>query len=306
MTIAFIHSQTSFLPELEAYHAFFRSRGVQCESFHKPQWKKNEKKFDVEWHMLGTDMLQKTCPIRIHEYASASTPPFGPIKNKLKKFINTKPDYRIFLNQYVHSSFNFKDELPFGYRDMGVDDLPPLPRNNRPSIDFIYVGALDQHRNIENLLQKFTTGDLLQRTILILGKDYENLRSKFSTYPNIQFEGPVPHEAVRAYLHRAAYAINFIPDREPFNRQTSTKLLEYVQQQLPVVTTDYPWMREFEKERGGRYFYLDSSLVNFRWENIRQFQYAHADLSDMNWEAQILKSGIWDFLQKKGNDALGR
>jgi hypothetical protein len=84
MTIAFIHSQTSFLPELEAYHAFFRSRGVQCESFHKPQWKKNEKKFDVEWHMLGTDMLQKTCPIRIHEYASASTPPFGPIKNKLK------------------------------------------------------------------------------------------------------------------------------------------------------------------------------------------------------------------------------
>lgn len=300
MTIAFIHSQASFLPELEAYHDFFGLRGVQCETFHQQQWKRNPRPVDVEWHMMGTDIVQKNASIRIHEYASASSPPLMTFKNRLKKWINTKPDYRLFLNEYVRSSFQFKDKVPFGYRDMGVDEAGPALRKAAPTIDFIYVGSIDQHRNIQSLLEKFTAGELSNRTILILSKEYKTLQQQFSLYSNIRFEGPVPHHVVREYLLQAAYAINFIPHKEPYNMQTSTKLLEYTQQQLPVISTDYPWMRAFEKKHGGRYYYLDSTLSNLRWDDVQNFPYEHADLTGMNWETRILNSGVWDFLQTQG------
>ena len=118
MRIAFIHQQNAFLPELEAYHDFFSTRGIECLSITPSDI--NNTTADVHWHFMGT-ALKRTNSITIHEYTSASTPPFANIKDLAKKTLNSKPDYRLFLNRWVHARYQFRDNVPFGFRDMGVD-----------------------------------------------------------------------------------------------------------------------------------------------------------------------------------------
>ena len=88
-------------------------------------------------------------------------------------------------------------------------------------------------------------------------------------------------------------------DKEPFNEQTSTKLLEYAALKMPIITTDYKWIRNFQKENGGNFFYLEKDLSNFIWKNISQFNYSFPDLKEWTWEKQIRKSGVLEFLQTK-------
>ena len=74
------------------------------------------------------------------------------------------------------------------------------------------------------------------------------LKNKFASFANIHFAGPVLHEDVPKYISKAKFAINFMVDEEPFNQQTSTKMIEYAALKIPVVTTDYAWARNFQKD----------------------------------------------------------
>ena len=56
-------------------------------------------------------------------------------------------------------------------------------------------------------------------------------------------------------------------------------------------------MEQFEKNVGGRYFYLDNDLQNFTWETISAFNYDFPDLSEWTWDKQIRQSGVLEFLQ---------
>ncbi|HLO82001.1 MAG TPA: hypothetical protein VK166_13630, partial [Chitinophagaceae bacterium] len=100
MTIAFIHDHLSFLPEIEAYQAFFSQKGFITMVLDFKEWKNSSVNIDVEWMMMGTDSSKRTNALRIHEYASSSAPPFLKLKNKFKSTFNTKPDFRLFLNDY--------------------------------------------------------------------------------------------------------------------------------------------------------------------------------------------------------------
>jgi hypothetical protein len=56
-------------------------------------------------------------------------------------------------------------------------------------------------------------------------------------------------------------------------------------------------VEEFEKNEGGRYFYLNNDLRNFNWENISAFSYEFPDLKEWTWDKQIRQSGVLEFLQ---------
>jgi glycosyltransferase involved in cell wall biosynthesis len=137
------------------------------------------------------------------------------------------------------------------------------------------------------------------RSLLLIGKDYDYLQSAFTDYKNIVFMGPLPHNTMNDYILKARFGINYIIDTEPFNRQTSVKLLEYAALGLPVVTTRYAWMEQFQQQNGGNYFYLEPDLSNFTWENVTGFPYSQPDLDNWTWEKQIRGSGVLAFLQSK-------
>jgi len=300
MTITFVHSHRAFVPEVQAYSRFFGSLGHECRLVRPREIEGSLT--DVEWHFIGRDQHKaKKGRIKIHEYLTRSVGTVGPLKDYAKKLFSVKPDYRIFLNDYVKQNFSFRDEVPFGFRDMGIDPLWQQQARDAikvPDYDFVYVGDLGKARELEKLFDAFTQPSLQNRSLLVVGRDYSALQQKYSRFPNLIFQGPFDHEAMPAVLQKARYGINFIPDKAPFNQQTSTKFLEYAACGLPIVTTRYNWVKNFQKEYAGNYFYLDHDLSNLDWDMIQNFPFSAPDLTQWTWENQIRSSGVVEFLDQ--------
>lgn len=297
LKIGFIHPGNAFLPEIEAYTEFFSSRGFKTCTMNTEIAEKNPT--EIEWHFMGTHYKrQNRSSTLIHEYSSASTPPFANIKDFVKRTINCKPDYRIFLNPYVRKKFSFNDGVPNGTRDMAVAEyFHKQGISVKKEFDFIYVGDVSDARKMSGLFNCFTNGRLSGRSLLILSRDFHHHQKDYAMFPNIMFAGPVNHSQVPGYIEKARFAINFIPPIEPFIHQTSTKLLEYAAMEIPIVTNSYNWIQDFQGRYGGSYFFLQKDFDNFTWEKVCGFKYSFPDLSEWNWDTQIKRSGIIEFLQ---------
>ena len=246
---------------------------------------------------MGTDFKNKRSnTFLIHDYSSSSMEPFAATKNFIKKKFNTKPDFRLFLNEYVKNKFSFDDGIPGDYRDMGVHsswlvDVQPVVDKK---FDFVYCGEI-RYRRILTVIECFANGKLKNKSILILSKDYDKLQYRFRAHSNIHFVGPVSHEEVKNYLLQSRYGINFMPDIEPFNQQTSTKFLEYCACKLPVITTSYPWINEFKRQYGGNY--LETDFKDLTWGQVRGFKYSFPDLREWTWENQLRKCSLFKQLK---------
>jgi glycosyltransferase involved in cell wall biosynthesis len=299
MTIAFVHPYKSFLPGLSAYQLYFTARGIKTAVYMSADT--GLINADVEWHFMGRHTKRKKGVLTIHEYASVSIPPLGPVKDRIKKIINCKPDYRIFGNPYAQEQFGFKDGIPSGIRQTGVyqQDVGNKNRDPEKQYDFIYVGSVSRERKLEKLFFLFTKGPLRERTILVLSKDYDQLQDAYRESPNIRFLGPVKMTDVYGYIRRARYAINFSPDLPVYSRQPASKLLDYAACQVPILSSDNPWVRGFETEFGGSFFYLSPDLSNANWELISRFPYRFPDLSTWTWEKQIAHSGVLELLETR-------
>jgi glycosyltransferase involved in cell wall biosynthesis len=283
MLIAFIHEFKAFLPEIEAYREFFEKHGVKT-TVARPN-DQAVQHADVEWRFMGFSFRRNKAPLLIHEYASASLPPQRSFKDFIKSRFTVKPDFRFFLNEYVRSRFSFNDQVPCGLRDMGVRPEMLLPSSSGEKIyDFIYVGSISADIQPNRLLQVFTQPAMREKTLLIVSKSYESLQKRYSAFSNIIFKGPVPQKEVVHYIRQSSFAINYKPDIAPHSQQTSTKLLEYAACRVPVVTTDYLWMRKFQQQYGGNYFYLQPDLSNLRRTAVNNFEYSFPDLSEWTWE----------------------
>ena len=298
MTIGFIHPHKAFLPELIAYVDFFSAHGITTRVMNAAELPGSD--CDVEWHFMGRQTRRHKGRITIHEYASASVPPFSKLKDGIKKFINATPDYRIFNNEYVLKQFQPNDGIPYGIRNYGIPSgTAYLKPATEKKYDFVYVGTVEKSRRPELLLGRFATGALKGHTLLVLTRNFDQLATAYAGASNIIFKGPVPYQEVYAHIQQARFGINYMPDIIPFNQQTSYKFIDYAACHLPVVTTDYSWVRNFQNQYGGSYFYLQADLANFTWENVNGFTYSLPDLSGWTWEKQIYNSGVLEFLKSK-------
>jgi hypothetical protein len=142
----------------------------------------------------------------------------------------------------------------------------------------------------------FDQGALNQHSILLLGDDRDGLSNRFRHCKNIFFHPSVPWDEVPAWLERARYAMNFIPDKEPFNAQTPTKFLEYAAMKIPVISTNNFWISEFQERYSGNYFLLKEDLSNLTWDRITGFPFEFPNLENWGWDEKIRSSGILDFL----------
>lgn len=297
MRIAFVHSNKAFLPSLHAYTRFFEKHNIEFEITTKDLLETVKR--DVDWHFMGYDFGRPDEKIiRIHDYCSTSTAPMRKLKDFAKSYFNSQPDLRIFQNEFVKSSYRFHDHVPSCFRDVGVekDWLGTNGTAVEKEFDFIYSGDLSESRQPEKLIDAFTKNELKGKTLLLLSRNYEILQQKYAANQNIIFKGPVAKEEVHQYIRKSRFGINYIPAVKPYTELSSTKLLEYLACGIPVVTTDYSWIRNFETTHGGSYYYLDRNLSNLQWEKISAFTYAAPDLKDWTWDEQIRRSGICEFL----------
>lgn len=297
MLIAFTHEFKAFLPEIDAYRQYFARHDI--DTIVARPHDKTVQRADVEWRFMGLSFHRGNAPLVIHEYASASLPPQRYIKDLIKSRFMSRPDFRLFLNEYVRSRFLFGDKVPYGLRDMGVNPEMMLPGQPEGKLyDFIYVGSVTTDIKPDRLIEVFTQPRLRERNLLILSQSYDSLRERYSAFSNIIFKGPVPQQEVGRYIRQSSFAINYKPDVAPHNEQTSTKLLEYAACGVPIVTTNFSWMRKFQRHYGGQYFYLEPDLANLDWEVVNRFSYAFPDLREWTWQKQIDRSGVLSFLLK--------
>lgn len=290
--ILFIRSKSAFLPEIDAYIDYF-NRTQDFIAYDSSKLNKNYKHddFDVIWEFKGFAGANITEQLLVHEYASLSTGEFPKVKNLLKSKLNSKPDIRIFLNENVKDGFYFKDGIDFCFRDMGIDERFIKLKNVKKEYDFVYVGSISKAREIDKLLEKFTREK--SGKLCLVGNPEDKIFNSYKNNKDIIFTGKIPYSQVPEIASKAVYGINYMPDKYPFNIQTSTKLLEYLALGLKVITTDYKWVRQFEKKYGCSFYRISNDIENLNLDQIKK----HTFKSDFNpcmflWKEIIDKSDI--------------
>jgi glycosyltransferase involved in cell wall biosynthesis len=257
MLIDFVHTGDAYLPELQAYMAFIQAAGHQAKVHRHVDTVPRDAA--VLWWMCGqvSTALAQRYPgaFHIHEYASSSVPPWAWLKDRVKRVRQAVPQYRIFQNDWVRERMGFDDALPYEFRDMGLapeffDSLTPRAT---PEFDFVYLGEM---RRLQHFFPLFGALAQAATSVLLVGEIGAELQRNLPQQGRLTVTGRVPHGEVPAQLRRARYGLNLVPDQLPYTRQTSTKLLEYCAAGLPVLSTDYPWVRAFEQQHAARFAYL--------------------------------------------------
>ena len=144
------------MPEIDAYIRFFTNFNVECLVVSQDEIGLTHR--NVEWRFMGTDFTKpKEGIIRIHNMVQSSVPPNHKWKNWFKRFFNSQPDFRIYLNEYVKKSYRFRDRIPYGFRDMGISPewLKPPTYPIERKYDFIHTGDLSPRRKPEKLFELF-------------------------------------------------------------------------------------------------------------------------------------------------------
>ena len=293
-TIAFILPKISYLPELKAYTDYFTKKGFNTIHVHEKDLNKFD--YDIEWHFMGIDIIKsKKNVIKIHDYASLSTPPFAKAKDLIKKTFSKKPDIRIFLNESVKEIMNFKDNIPYCFRDVGVNKAFLATYEIPKEYDFCYLGTMHKRRKIKNFLTHFKD-KFKASTILLIGDPPADLSNKFKNYPNIVFTGKVDYLKIPGLLHKCMYGINYIPNEYPFNVLTAVKLIEYCACGLKIISTDYKWVRNFEKRENAAFFYTNENFGNFTIDDIANYRYTTPTMENRDWDTMIENSKILDLI----------
>jgi uncharacterized SAM-binding protein YcdF (DUF218 family)/glycosyltransferase involved in cell wall biosynthesis len=120
-----------------------------------------------------------------------------------------------------------------------VSDLP------RPIIG--YVGGLHQWVDVDLLAD--AARRLPQATFVLIGPEQADM-SVLRALPNVRLLGARPHDQVPHYVK--AFDVGIVPYRlsEYTAHVYPTKLNEYLVMGIPVVTTDLPEIRRFNREHG--------------------------------------------------------
>lgn len=266
-------SHAAYTPEAYAYEKYLKNLGheVQLDYDLDPN-------NDINIFFMGTRPFWKKNEgraIEIHEYHSLSTPPYAQLRDFSKKIINKKPAGRIFLNNFIHQNLNFKDNIPYIFRDMGVDEtLFQIPSKN-PLYDIIYCGSFSGRSGLIEVLLKLAKS----YKVVVVGKITEQEQTLLQM-KNITLLGQVSRDQLPEIYRNARFGLNYTPDIYPFNIQTSTKTIEYLASGLQVISNRYLWAEDFFNTINYKPFWLDQlnsnmvlpnnipEMYSFKWSNL--------------------------------------
>ena len=174
---------------------------------------------------------------------------------------------------------------------MGIDKSFIQTKSNNKEYDFVYVGSMSKAREFDKFLKVFTQKN--NGKLCLIGNVNDSIYKKYKNNKDLIFTGKVPYSEVPRIASKAVYGINFVPDKYPYNVQTSTKLLEYLALGLKVITTDYQWVKKFENEQMCLFYKLDYYNLNFDIEDINKFAFkSNFNAENYTWDRIIEKSGM--------------
>ncbi|EPL6455566.1 glycosyltransferase [Providencia rettgeri] len=292
--IFFIYDKKSYLPEIFAYEKHCKENSISYKIVDSSFDFKKINEPHIKWTFMGLDLKKNKNSFIVHEYLSLSIGRFKKTKNYIKKYLSTKPDIQIFLNETIRNTFHING-IPYTIRDMGIDDA--FFKNTigiNKEYDFCYCGSMDKSREIDKLLDLFTSGVFKNNTILLLGSAPKDLTNKYHN-ENIHFHGKVDYTDVPRILSKAKCAINYIPNKYPFNIQTSTKFLEYLALGLPVISTKYHWVDKFQEKNKFSCSYLHE-LTELSITTLINSKYTAPDMSEFKWKNIIKNSKVFDIV----------
>jgi hypothetical protein len=301
--IHFVRNGPSYLPELDAYTAYLSTLG--CASHIHDQSKTVPTDAQVVWWICGRVPLREAWRLRhafqVHEYTSASVPPHAWLKDQVKHWTQPRPDYRIFQNGWVRERMGFGYEVPHALRDMGVaphffDIARPAVQATlpEPEFDLVYLGEMGRLLPFLPVLQSIHDAG---RSVLLVGDVPDNVRTQLP--PSVTCAGRVPHTQVPRQLRRARFGLNLVSNVEPYNQQTSTKLLEYCAAGLRVVSNDYAWVRYFATQHEGNFHLLHDEPNTWQHsfgEALDAYPYVVPDVSKLAWPEVLKALPIWSLL----------
>ncbi|UUS60883.1 MULTISPECIES: glycosyltransferase [unclassified Acinetobacter] len=297
--LAILKPELCYGPEIYALHNIilksFTSE-ISSEVIDYQSFLKRQNDFDIVYRMMGySPMIFNSIDIpEIHDYASISTGKFIGLKNFIKRNFQKKPVFRTFLNQNVMTVFNFRDNVPFGFRDMGVNesffDTYDFDFFGK-KFDFCYVGDISKERGIDSLIEFFKKTKL---KVLLIGDNKLGLND----CENIVFKGRVNNDEIPHLMNQSRFAINLVPDVYPYNIQTSTKLLEYLAINIPVLSNRNFWVEDFVIENNiSLIFFDDFNALNKDFYSFYEERRSQSYCQVKKWEDVFLNSGLIDFLR---------
>jgi glycosyltransferase involved in cell wall biosynthesis len=298
MLIHFIRNGPSYLPEIDAYCAYIQSRGHQTMVHDNSRSVPTSA--SVVWWMCGRVPLGEAHRLRgafqIHEYASASTPPYAWLKDQVKHWTQPHPDYRIYQNGWVRERMGFADGVPHSLRDMGVAEhfFDTPVHSPVAEFDFVYLGEMSRLLSFIPVLHAI---DAAGRSLLLVGDVPAELRNLLLS--SVRCTGHVSHVDVPRQLRRARFGLNLIPNTLPFLQQTSTKVLEYCAAGLRVVSNAYPWVRYFMAQHNANFYLLSDdaqSLTTSFGEGLEAYPYEVPDMRKLAWPQMLDALPLWHTL----------
>lgn len=298
MIIGIALSQNAYTPEAFAYERHLSSNGHQVYLL-SPNEVRSDLDISIDFCGICTKKPRGEKTLKIHEYSSLSTPPFAVGKNRLKRLISEMPAGRIFLNDFVKHELGFMDSVPYLLRDMGVDRELFAKPPTHPDFDLLYCGSTAGRAGLEKELDRLAR---LGLKILIVGDTREEFRNKFKGNSKIEFSGRLSRAELPSVFRRARSGLNFTPDIYPFNKQTSTKVIEYCAAGLGVVTNRYNWVESFAKDRNGNFLWLEDLTTR---EEFDSFLFCETGVEHLEWNSLLANAKLIPFLESVATGAGG-
>lgn len=288
--IAGVVSDKSYSPELVALREYFSHSNEIAFELVPSTSAAAGAGFDAIYLKMGFSPMWKPSDTpEIHDYSSASTGDWPHLKDWIKSNLSRKPVLRSFLSEFVRTCLTFRDSIPYVVRDMGVPEGFISARESRtgsPTYDLLYAGSIGASRQTDLMLEGVTKAGL---TILVVGEPSPEIQTRYGKSTGVSLAGRVSHHEIPGLAADCRMGLNFTPDIHPFNRQTSTKVLEYLALGLPVVTNDYEWVRQFE---------LQSSASMFKFKSfdeltaIGSYDFHVPEMEPYSWHSVLGASGI--------------
>lgn len=239
MKISILRPATAFLPECDAYSAYFRAHNHEVVF---SQLGKAAPKSDLYVIPVGMYPFwnRPSGGLVLLDVASRSAGRMKRLRDFAKGMLNVKGDLVVYQSDYVrHGRLAHGSEVR--YRSMGYfSNLVPKPSD--PEFDLVYAGTVSR-RGVLTAIERLAR---VGYRIAVVGS---RLPRGFEERSNVSWFGRMSLEDTYALYGRALAGLNLVPNQAPFCMQQSTKLIEYVACGLSVFTTDYPWVLEFESSR---------------------------------------------------------
>jgi glycosyltransferase involved in cell wall biosynthesis len=294
--------QHAYAPELHALRQFLlQGSDARLTLLPSDAQPLNRRDFDVLYRMMGTSPVWAPALLpEIHDYASLSTGRAARLKDRLKRYTSRQPVARSFLSEFVRESMGFTDEVPSIVRDMGVPPhfIAPAPAEVATAFDLVYVGSVTRSRGVDRMARWAAS---VGTSLLLVGEPESSLRGDLQKLTGVTVTGRMSQEAIPDLVRSARFAINYTPAVAPFNRQTSTKVLEYLALGARVVTNDYRWVSDFEDASGARMFRF-KDLEQISLDEVEAFEYVIPDMRRYSWDSVFARSGIVEVLRALGRN----